>query len=144
MSSSPSIQHTPSELPLTNGLIDGANRRKTNLLHFFEEFSWQEWCAGSAQGRCQCRAEAPTCATAFRAEKNSSTPIASDTTADKNIKPSNKNLAQGKETDADLISFSPSIQCTPPGLPFVADTKTSPTRDCCCNVHYTYTISIRL
>ena len=40
-----------------------------------------------------------------RAKKNSSTPIASDTTtdkggADKNTKTSNKNSAQGKETDA--------------------------------------------
>ncbi len=58
-------------------------------------------CKKSARSKCRAAPLPDT----VRANKNSSTPIASDTTAekggaDKNTKTSNKNSAQGKETDA--------------------------------------------
>ena len=74
----------------------------------------QQKAKGDGGSADQKRRAAPLVDTT-RARKNSSTPVASDTTAakgasDKNIKTSNRNLSQGKESGAvrtDTFYFDP-------------------------------------
>ncbi len=94
-------------------------KKKTNLLNLKKSGRGRRQCATEEErrGRWQCRAEARTWALpdAVRATKKSSTPVASGTTAekgaaDKNIKTSNRNLSQGKESDdvhTDTYYFDP-------------------------------------